>query len=99
MPHAISLPFSLLLSTTKAGDISYTTLRPASELRGIFTDTLGHQRAAEILDANASRKIVTTCGSGMTAAVIWLALQQIGLSSSLYDEVCVASSKQFARKS
>jgi len=25
----------------------------------------------------------------MTAAIIWLALQQIGVDSSIYDEVCL----------
>lgn len=53
----------------------------------MFTNALGHNRAAEIFDVNAKRKIVNTCGSGMTAAIIWLALQQVGLSSSVYDEV------------
>jgi len=28
-----------------------------------------------------------TCGSGMTAAVLWLALNQLGVQSAIYDEV------------
>ncbi|KAK0557065.1 hypothetical protein OC846_000712 [Tilletia horrida] len=30
--------------------------------------------------------VTATCGSGMTAAVIWLALQQLGIESAIYDE-------------
>lgn len=32
------------------------------------------------------RRITNSCGSGMTAAVIWLALHELGVSSSIYDE-------------
>lgn len=27
-----------------------------------------------------------TCGSGMTAAILWLGLHQLGIQSALYDE-------------
>ncbi|KAK0521298.1 hypothetical protein OC835_006931 [Tilletia horrida] len=30
--------------------------------------------------------VTATCGSGMTAATIWLALQQLGIESAIYDE-------------
>ncbi|KAE8257650.1 hypothetical protein A4X13_0g2209 [Tilletia indica] len=30
--------------------------------------------------------VTATCGSGMTAAVVWLALQQLGIESAIYDE-------------
>jgi len=34
------------------------------------------------------KSVVTTCGSGMTAAVLWLGLRLIGVQNiALYDEV------------
>jgi len=42
--------------------------------------------SVEALQPNAKRRIVNTCGSGMTAAIIWLALKRLGIDSALYDE-------------
>jgi len=33
-----------------------------------------------------NREIVNTCASGMTVGISWLALQQLGIKSSIYDE-------------
>ncbi len=50
-------------------------LKPADELKTIL-DAKG---------ADSSAPIVTTCGSGVTAAIITLALAEIGRESRLYD--------------
>jgi thiosulfate/3-mercaptopyruvate sulfurtransferase len=50
-------------------------LKPADELRTILT-TKG---------ADGSTPVVTSCGSGVTAAIISLALAEVGLESRLYD--------------
>lgn len=39
----------------------------------------------EVLEGK--RSVINSCGSGMTAAVIWLALQELGADSAIYDEV------------
>lgn len=49
-------------------------------------EALGTQNAKEVLEGK--RGVVTSCGSGMTAAVIWLGLQLLGVRRvGLYDEV------------
>jgi len=83
IPHSISLPFDTLLKTHNHGRDTFTTLRQPEELRRIFVDKLGWDTALQPI---ARRRIVNTCGSGMTAAIIWLALQRLGIDSALYDE-------------
>ena len=51
------------------------TLRPAGDLREVF-------KAAGI-DLRAP--IVTTCGSGVTASVLALALARLGVTAAVYD--------------
>lgn len=73
MPGAISMPFTDLLQTDSAG---VGTVRPVSELQQIFAG------AGLELD----RPIVTSCGSGMTACVVMLALTEAGAENvSVYD--------------
>lgn len=51
-------------------------LKPAADLRALFSNLA-------IADSN---KVITTCGSGVTAAILTLALARIGLDdTSLYD--------------
>lgn len=50
-------------------------LKPVGELKAIL-DAAG---------ADGTRPIVTTCGSGVTAAIISLALAEVGLEAQLYD--------------
>ena len=86
IPNSFSLPFNTLLEKHQLQDgTSYTRLRPTEDLRNIILKSIS-------VDGNTppgglTRRFVNTCGSGMTAAVIWLALQQIGVNSSIYDEV------------
>lgn len=75
MPGATSLPFGTLL------DPASSTFLQASELRAAF--------AAGGVDVDDPAPIVTTCGSGVTAAILTLGLDQLGRGLSggdgLYD--------------
>jgi thiosulfate/3-mercaptopyruvate sulfurtransferase len=52
------------------------TMKPADELRAIF----------DAADVDLSRPVVTTCGSGVTAAIVSLALARLGHSrNAVYD--------------
>ncbi len=52
------------------------TMKPPNELRTIF----------EAQGVNLSKPVITTCGSGVTAAILSLALERIGKSDhSIYD--------------
>ncbi|KAI0082234.1 Rhodanese-like protein [Panus rudis PR-1116 ss-1] len=91
IPHSFSLPFSLFLktntykSTGHSEPISYTTLRPTSEILEELRATLGDQRLQEIIEGK--RGVVTSCGSGMTAGILWLGLKLLGVEKvQLYDE-------------
>lgn len=52
------------------------TMKPAAELRGLF----------EAAGVDLARPVVTTCGSGVTAAILSLALHRLGHTrNALYD--------------
>ena len=88
MPNSVSLPFSTLLSAPSDTNPSYKTLLPREELLHKFETALGSPAAVQRA-INGELPITTSCGSGMTAAILWLALQVIGAKTNvgLYDEV------------
>ena len=52
-------------------------------------ESLGPERVKEVLEGK--RQVVASCGSGMTAGVIWLGLKLLGVERiGLYDEVSVS---------
>jgi thiosulfate/3-mercaptopyruvate sulfurtransferase len=87
-PNAVSLPFSTLLTPTSPNDPSaYQTLLPHDQLRKVIADAAGGEAGLERV-LSGERKVITSCGSGMTAAVVWLALHELGAQDvALYDEV------------
>ena len=60
-------------------------MRDLSELKAVFTNVLGPEGLEQVLQGK--RGVINTCGSGMTAAIIWLALQALQVDSAIYDEV------------
>lgn len=61
---------------------------PRDKLKDAILKQLGgdESRFQALLDGKLS--VVNSCGSGMTAAILWLALQELGVNSAIYDEVC-----------
>nr|AUN37948.1 3-mercaptopyruvate sulfurtransferase [Ganoderma lucidum] len=96
MPHSISLPFTAFLETHNIpedvaykveGDLplTYTRLRSTQGMLLALEEALGPERAKEVLEGK--RQVVTSCGSGMTAGVLWLGLKLLGVEHvGLYDE-------------
>ncbi|KAJ8508080.1 hypothetical protein ONZ45_g9606 [Pleurotus djamor] len=87
IPGSHSLPFTLFLQKHKApsGD-EYTTLLPAPELRRALVEAVGLTAAEQIIEGR--KPVITSCGSGMTAGVLWLGLQILGVKNvKLYDEL------------
>ncbi|KAG8846351.1 hypothetical protein FRB96_002021 [Tulasnella sp. 330] len=85
IPNSYSLPFSdCVRPQTSESGASYTVMKSPEELREAAGKALGSN-----LDSVLShqRQVVNTCGSGMTAAVLWLTLQQLGVDSAIYDEI------------
>lgn len=74
MPGARSLPFNVLLD---AGD--HNRLRPEAELRRAFAEA-GAPVGGDVGGGGAASatRVVTTCGSGVTASVLYLALAACG---------------------
>ncbi|TEB39300.1 Rhodanese-like protein [Coprinellus micaceus] len=86
IPNSLSLPFNLFLqkNVSKEG-IEFTTVLPPAEIRQVIEDVIGSDQVEDIL--SGQRSVVTSCGSGMTAGVLWLGLQLIGAKNvALYDE-------------
>lgn len=70
VPGSLNLPYGELVDTATGG------LLPADRLRARFADA----------GANLDRPIVTTCGSGVTASLLALALYQLGHDTvAVYD--------------
>ena len=85
MPNSESLPFTELLASQPAtSGTSYSTLLPASELLPVVKRALGADAEAVLA---LEKPVTNSCGSGMTAAVLWLALKELGVDSAIYDEV------------
>ena len=87
MPNSFSLPFNNLRTSPSNTTPPYQTILPPHKLQEALLKALGddESKLREVLDGK--RNVVNSCGSGMTAAVIWLALQELKVDSSIYDEV------------
>lgn len=87
MPRSISVPFSRLLAPRSSTDPPYQTLLARDDLRRVFASALeGGEDSLRDLEQGALVP-VASCGSGMTAAVIHLALQvACGVDARIYDE-------------
>lgn len=95
IPGAHSLPFTEVLEEHTAQDPrlkghTYTTMRQQHELWKIVSAAVGGADGIEKLRHDGSSPgalgVSLTCGSGMTASILWLVLQQLGVNAAIYDE-------------
>lgn len=95
IPGARSLPFMDVLeqhtaSDPRASERKYTTLKQQSDLWKLVNAAVGGDDGIEKLrhdgSSSGSLGVSLSCGSGMTASVLWLALQQLGVNAAIYDE-------------
>lgn len=86
MPNSASVPFSTLLTTPSSTSPAYQTLLPRNQLRVALLKALNGDEAQLDAVLSGEKRVVNSCGSGMTAAVVWLALQELGVKSAIYDE-------------
>ncbi|KAL1738374.1 Rhodanese-like domain-containing protein [Schizophyllum fasciatum] len=85
MPKSVSLTFSLFLQNNNVNGKEFTTYLPPDKIREALVGAVGAERAQAIIDGKLP--VITSCGSGMTAAIVWLGLRQLGVKDvSLYDE-------------
>ncbi|KAF8845407.1 Rhodanese-like protein [Paxillus ammoniavirescens] len=87
IPHSFSLPFNTFLRahTISNASTQYTTFLPELELRQALVHAIGADQAELVI--TGKRSITTSCGSGMTAGVLWLGLKLLGAPDvALYDE-------------
>ena len=75
------------MNTIPHSSKTFTTFLPPNELLRKLADVVGAEYAQLIIEGK--RSVTTTCGSGMTAGILWLGLKLIEESTSvaLYDEV------------
>lgn len=86
IPHSFSLPFTAFLQTRTIpnSSVQYSTFLSLPELRNALVSHVGDHAEAVI---QGKRPITTSCGSGMTAGVLWLGLKLLGVQNvALYDE-------------
>ncbi|WRT67883.1 uncharacterized protein IL334_004857 [Kwoniella shivajii] len=90
IPNSLSLPFPSYLQGAN-DKFPYSSFKSIEELKKVFEDAVGGKEELDKLIVN-QRTTVFTCGSGMTAAIGWLANELIkekqgkGLKTALYDE-------------
>ncbi|RXK37700.1 thiosulfate/3-mercaptopyruvate sulfurtransferase [Tremella mesenterica] len=91
IPKSLPLPFTEYLIPSSDSK-PYTSYRPIEELRQILVDAAGGEEAWTKL-AQGEKSLVFTCGSGMTAAIGWLANELVkearlggAKKTALYDE-------------
>ncbi|TKA55576.1 hypothetical protein B0A53_02754 [Rhodotorula sp. CCFEE 5036] len=86
MPHSLSLPFQSVLTPESSTTPPYRTMLSPDELEKVFEGVMGREMWHEV--KSGKRGIVSTCGSGMTASILWLALQRAGVidNAAIYDE-------------
>ncbi|KAK4685501.1 thiosulfate/3-mercaptopyruvate sulfurtransferase, partial [Tremellales sp. Uapishka_1] len=88
MPHSLSLPFTELLEPATAEN-PYTTYKTADKVEDVLKSRLGDEWDRV---AKGEKKVVYSCGSGMTAGVLWLGGEMVKeakgveIKSSVYDE-------------
>lgn len=70
IPHSISLPFSAV-QTPQTGAIL-----PPEELKRVL-----YERGVDL-----TKPIVVSCGTGVTACILGVALQSLGIEAKVYDE-------------
>ena len=86
--NAFSLPLNLFLNqnTNIVSGETYTTFKTRDKILEELKKSVGEEETRAILEGR--RKVVTSCGSGMTAGVLWLGLNLLGVNGvALYDEV------------
>jgi thiosulfate/3-mercaptopyruvate sulfurtransferase len=88
IPNSFSLPFNLFLTqnTNIVSGETYTMFKSPDRILNELKKAVGEEQTHAILEGK--RKVVTSCGSGMTAGVLWLGLNLLGVKGvALYDEV------------
>ena len=88
IPNSFSLPFNLFLTqnTNIVSGETYTMFKSRDRVLEELKIAVGEEETRAILEGK--RKVVTSCGSGMTAGVLWLGLNLLGAKGvALYDEV------------
>lgn len=73
IPGSVSVP-----ADTVADGVDQTLL-PREELEQTF------RSVGVDVDSVKGHKVITTCGSGVTAAIVSLALHEIGIDTAVYD--------------
>lgn len=85
IPHSLSLPFNTFLEPPSSS-IPYTTLRSTPEILETLQKAVGSEEVQDVVQGK--RGVVASCGSGMTAGVLWLGMKMVGVPEpKIYDEV------------
>lgn len=92
IPYSYSLTFNLFLQKHKTRDgQEYSTFLPPADIKKALESAVGPEETTKII--RGERPVTASCGSGMTAGVLWLGLQLLGVRNvGLYDEVSCGDS-------
>lgn len=94
IPHSLPLPFSSYLEPSSSSK-PYTSYKSAEALQSVLEQGVGGAEQWSTAE-QGNKGLIFTCGSGMTAAVGWLAnevLKEKGggaKKAAIYDEVSLS---------
>jgi len=89
IPNSFSLPFNSFLDSISTdgpdGRKTYSRVKSPDAVQAVLDERLGTDVAGKVLSQTS--QVVSTCGSGMTAATVWLGLNLAGKTNvAIYDE-------------
>jgi len=82
IPNAYSIQYTTLLDTSSP---KYNTFLAPEAFKSRLIEVLGAEQTREVLEGR--RKVASTCLVGITASMLWVSLQNIGVQGQVYDEV------------
>lgn len=86
LPNVYSIPYTTLLD--KQPDQPYSTFLRPEQFKIRLREVVGEEAADNILQNR--RPVTSTCLVGITACLMWISLQNVGVSGQVYDEVRLA---------
>ncbi|THV05968.1 Rhodanese-like protein [Dendrothele bispora CBS 962.96] len=86
IPNSLSLPFSVFMNQKPGNrDTPLFFLKNVPEIQKALEEAVGQEKASQII--KGEQPVITSCGSGMTAGILWLGLRLLGADRiALYDE-------------
>ncbi|KAJ7083479.1 Rhodanese-like domain-containing protein [Mycena epipterygia] len=89
IPHADSLPWKTTLDVVHSPSAPtgvYYRLPSFADFERRLVAAVGADKARLVLGERDGRRVIHSCGGGISAAIAWIVMQANGINSAVYDE-------------